>query len=86
MIDRLRRGQLPNWVIPALYALAAVVTGLVLPRVEARLVPGIESSWSAAAALAMLSSIGSGGWRSASIATATGCCAWWSRIRRGTTS
>ena len=60
MIDRLRRGQLPNWVIPALYALAAVVTGLVLPRVEARFLPGIESSWSAAAALAMLSSIGSG--------------------------
>ena len=60
MIDRLRRGQLPNWVIPALYAFAAVVTGLVLPRVEARFLPGIESSWSAAAALAMLSSIGSG--------------------------
>jgi uncharacterized membrane protein len=51
---------LPNWAIPAFYVVVAVVAGLVLPRLEARLFPGSLSSWSASATLAIFSAIASG--------------------------
>ncbi|MBX3024989.1 DUF2254 domain-containing protein [bacterium] len=60
MIERLRRGQLPNWIIPAAYALAALVSGIALPRIETRFLPAMESGLSGAAVLAMLSAIASG--------------------------
>src|SRR5262245_19320317 len=55
-----RTTPLPNWAIPAFYVVAAVVAGLVLPRLEARLFPDSLSSWSASATLAIFSAIASG--------------------------
>ncbi len=58
---RLRgRVRLPNWGIPALYAFFAVTAGLVLPRAEARMFPGLVSDWSPSSVLAMFSTVGSG--------------------------
>jgi hypothetical protein len=54
------RSLLPNRAIPACYAVAAVVAGLVLPRLETRLFPDLLSSWSASATLAIFSAIASG--------------------------
>lgn len=60
MIRRRRRKSLPTWGIPALYAAVALAAGLVLPRLEASLLPGSQSGLSASASLAIFSSIGSG--------------------------
>ena len=60
MIRRRRRKSLPTWGIPALYAAVALAAGLVLPRLEAILLPGSKSGLSASATLAIFSSIGSG--------------------------
>lgn len=60
MIHRRRRQRLPTWGIPALYAVVALAAGLALPRLEAWLLPGFRSGWSASAALTMFSTIGSG--------------------------
>ena len=59
-MSRRRRRPLPPWGIPAWYALAAVVAGLALPRLESRLLPGVHSGLSPAAAVAIYSAIGSG--------------------------
>lgn len=55
-----RRTALPNWAIPALYAAAAVLLGLTLPRLEAALWPNLYAGVSSSAAMAMFSSVGSG--------------------------
>jgi uncharacterized membrane protein len=60
MIRRRRRKSLPTWGIPALYAVVALAAGLVLPRLEASLLPGSRSGLSASAVLAIFSAIGSG--------------------------
>jgi len=60
MLHRRRRKSLPNWGIPALYAAVALAAGLVLPRLEASLLPGSQSGLSASATLAIFSAIGSG--------------------------
>jgi len=54
------RKRLPTWGIPALYAVVAIAAGLVLPRLEARLLPGSQSGLSPSAALSIFSTIGSG--------------------------
>ena len=55
-----RRSQIPYWGIPAAYAVVAVVAGLTLPRLEHHFLPRLQSGISPAAALAILSSVGSG--------------------------
>ena len=60
MPHRRRRLRLPSWSIPAAYAVAAVAAGMILPRLEASLLPGSDSGLSAAAAIAIFSSVGSG--------------------------
>ena len=60
MFTRKRRSPLPEWVTPLNYAVAALLAGLVLPRLEHRLLPQLTSSVSAAVALTLFSSITSG--------------------------
>jgi uncharacterized membrane protein len=60
VIRHRRRKRLPTWCIPALYAAVALAAGLVLPRLEARLLPESQSGLSASATLAIFSTIGSG--------------------------
>jgi len=55
-----RAVQMPNWGIPMLYSLIAFIGGLALPRIETHLLPGVSSSVSSGAALAIGSSIASG--------------------------
>src|SRR5690349_21698347 len=59
-MHRRRKAQMPNWGIPLLYSLIAFIGGLALPRIETLLLPGKSSVISAAAALAIGSSIASG--------------------------
>ena len=51
---------LRTFSVPLLYAVAAVVLGLVLPRLEARFVPDLVGRASAPAAMSILSAIASG--------------------------
>jgi uncharacterized membrane protein len=60
MFTRKRRSPMPEWAIPLCYAVTAITAGLILPRLEHRLLPDLISSVSAAVALTMLSSITSG--------------------------
>jgi len=55
-----RRLPIPTWSIPACYAGAALLAGLILPRLETRFLPSLHSGISAPAAVAICSSIGSG--------------------------
>jgi uncharacterized membrane protein len=55
-----RNRALPNWAIPALYAGAAVIAGLTLPRLEHALLPQIRAGISPGSATAIFSSVGSG--------------------------
>lgn len=55
-----RHRRLPNWSIPALYAFVAVAAALILPRFEAAFLPSFHAGMSPAAAVAILSSVGSG--------------------------
>ena len=57
---RVRSRRVPVWSIPLLYAVIAFIAGLVLPRLETGLALGIDSGMSAAAAVAIYSSIASG--------------------------
>jgi uncharacterized membrane protein len=52
--------KVSNWHIPSLYALAAFVFGLTLPRLEDRLLPGLQFSMSPSSALALFTAVGSG--------------------------
>jgi uncharacterized membrane protein len=49
-----------TWVIPLSYAVAAIVVGLGFPRLETRLFPGLTSTITIPAAMAIYSSIASG--------------------------
>ena len=60
MFTRKRRSPLPEWVTPLNYAVAALVAGLSLPRLEHLLLPQLTSSVSVAVALTLFSSITSG--------------------------
>lgn len=51
---------LGSFGVPLLYALGAIALGMVLPRLEARYLPGLTSGAGASAALAVLSAIASG--------------------------
>ena len=57
---KMRRPLLPTWAVPVVYATSAVSLGLVLPRIEASLLPEWTSGVSSAAAMAMYSSIAAG--------------------------
>jgi len=54
------RSPLPEWAIPAAYALAALVAAVALPRLENRYLPTFVSPVSASVALSLYSSITSG--------------------------
>jgi len=54
-----RTGWSP-WIVTSLYAAGAIAAGALLPRVESRLLPGLVSPMSAAAAAAIYSAIASG--------------------------
>jgi uncharacterized membrane protein len=60
MLTRERRSPLPEWAIPLGYAVTALLAGLILPRVEHWLLPGLTASVSASVALTLFSSITSG--------------------------
>jgi uncharacterized membrane protein len=51
---------MPNWSIPALYAVGAILTALVLPRVEQAYLPHFSSGVNPVAAMAIFSAVGSG--------------------------
>ena len=52
--------RMANWHIPSSYALAAIVVGMILPRLESHWRIGPESTMSPAAALTLFSAVGSG--------------------------
>lgn len=52
-----QRSPLPEWAIPLCYAVGALLTGLILPRLEHRLLPGLTSSISVSVALTLFSAI-----------------------------
>src|SRR6516164_6440654 len=58
--SRKRRSPLPEWAIPLLYAVAGLFAGLVLPRIENRVLPGFASAVSVPVALSLFSSVASG--------------------------
>jgi uncharacterized membrane protein len=60
VITERRRQRVPDWFIPTFYAFAALVIGMILPRVEPHLLPKIDSGLSPLAALAIYSSVGTG--------------------------
>ncbi|HZR26667.1 MAG TPA: DUF2254 domain-containing protein [Vicinamibacterales bacterium] len=49
-----------GWFVPAFYAGFAIAAGLLLPRLESRLLPGLAAAMSVSAAMAIYSSIASG--------------------------
>jgi uncharacterized membrane protein len=55
-----RRFRPQVWIVPLLYAAAAFMAGLSIPRIEARFWPELFSPLNASAAIAMYSSIASG--------------------------
>ena len=57
---KVHRPWLPTWIIPVWYAAGAIVVGLVLPRIEASVLPAQTAGISSAAAMAMYSSIAGG--------------------------
>jgi uncharacterized membrane protein len=60
MNGRRRHPKLPNWVIPTVYAIAAIAVGLTFPRFEPRLLPRVQFGLSTLAAVAIYSSVGTG--------------------------
>jgi uncharacterized membrane protein len=54
------RQRVSNWQIPSLYALAAVLAGMILPRLESRWLPGLHSNLSNSSALTLFGAIGTG--------------------------
>ena len=60
ILRRMRELQVRSWSIPFVYAAAAVVLALTLPRIEARFLPGWSSGISPSAATALYSSIAAG--------------------------
>ncbi|HEY6968098.1 MAG TPA: DUF2254 domain-containing protein [Candidatus Angelobacter sp.] len=60
LLSRANRAHLRPWLVPMLYALAAVVAETVLPRLEIYLFPNLKAELSVDSALALYSSIASG--------------------------
>lgn len=61
MIDRPMHGaRLPLWYIPFAYALIAILLGLTLPRIEAKLFSGWYVGMSSSSAVALYSSVATG--------------------------
>jgi uncharacterized membrane protein len=60
ILTRKRRSPLPEWAIPFLYAVTAFLAGLILPRIENRLLPALVHAISVPVALTLFSSITSG--------------------------
>src|SRR5437588_7172513 len=52
--------RVPSWSIPSGYALAAVILGLTLPRLEAWIIPNWASSMTVAAAMSIYSAVATG--------------------------
>ncbi len=60
MLRKLRRARLGPWLIPLVYALAAISTGMLFPRFENRFFPHVVSDLTVNSAVAIYSSIASG--------------------------
>jgi uncharacterized membrane protein len=60
MFDRNQNHHLSSWVIPAIYAGAALVAGLTFPRFESQIFPDLVVSTSVSVAIAFYSSVASG--------------------------
>jgi uncharacterized membrane protein len=60
VMRRRGRSRLPTWQIPAIYAVTAIVVGLVLPRLESAVLGDMRWGLSPNAAVAIFSSVGSG--------------------------
>jgi len=60
IFTRKQSSPLPEWAIPLCYAVTALLVGLILPRVEHRLMPASTASVSVAVALTLFSAITSG--------------------------
>ena len=56
-----RQTRIPNWSIPAVYAITAVLAALTLPRLERALAPNLSSGLNPAAAAAALTNLPEGG-------------------------
>jgi len=57
---QLHKRGIDIWAIPAMYAAAAIATGLILPRIEEYIFPGLTSAASVGQATAIYSAIASG--------------------------
>lgn len=60
MLSKTRRARLGPWLIPLLYAVAAIFAGLLFPRFETRVLPHVAAGFSVNSAVAIYSSIASG--------------------------
>src|SRR5262245_66542415 len=60
MATRQQRESLTTWSIPLAYVLAVLAVGMIVPRMEHRLLPGSVSTMSPAAAMGICSAIASG--------------------------
>jgi uncharacterized membrane protein len=60
MANKLRNAQVSAWLIPIVYAVAALITGLSFPRIAHNFLPEFSSTASVAAAIGVYSSIASG--------------------------
>jgi uncharacterized membrane protein len=60
MLSKTRRARLGPWLIPLLYAVAAIVAGLLFPRFENRFFPHVAAALTVNSASAIYSSIASG--------------------------
>jgi len=52
--------RMPNWSIPTLYAVAAVLAAFILPRIERAYLPNFNSGLNPVGAMAIFSAVGSG--------------------------
>src|SRR5579864_7258034 len=60
VLSKTRRARLGTWLIPLMYAVAAILLGLLFPRFENRLFPHVAAGVSVNSAVAIYSSIASG--------------------------
>src|SRR5512140_2586231 len=60
MLSIIRRARLGPWLIPLVYAVAAIFSGVIFPRVESRLFPHLAAAFTVNSAVAIYSSIASG--------------------------
>lgn len=60
MLSQRRKIRFGPWMIPMLYAVAAIAAGMIVPRVETRFLPNLAAPVSVDSAIAIYSSIASG--------------------------